>query len=68
MLTKLDHFHKTRSGLLMFGLVELILTYVSVSLALAHGFFLWYLLTLIFLVGTLQNFIHLIWSFFRGKR
>ena len=60
MLNKLDKWHKTRIGLLTFGLVELALAYAFVSLSIDRGNFLWYLLALIFLVGALRNFIALV--------
>ena len=70
MLQKLDRWHKTRLGLLTFGLVELALTYGFMSLAIDRGNLWWYLLTLLFLIGMLQNFVHLVGSFFnkRNKR
>jgi hypothetical protein len=68
MLNKLDKWHKTRLGLLVFAIVELGLAYGFISLAIDRGNFLWYLLALIFLVGALQNLVKLIGSFFHGKR
>jgi hypothetical protein len=68
MLQKLDRWHKTRPGLTVFGLVELALTYGFMSLAIDRGNLFWYLLTLLFLVGALQNFVYLIGSFIRGKK
>ncbi|HWB38828.1 MAG TPA: hypothetical protein VG604_01150 [Candidatus Saccharimonadales bacterium] len=68
MISRLDKWHKTRLGLLVFGLLELAITYAFVSLAIDRGNLWWYLLTLIFLVGTLQNLIKLIGTFFHGKR
>jgi len=63
MLQQLDRFHKRKLGLLIFGLVELAITYGFMSLAIDRGNFWWYILTLIFLIGALQNFVHLIGSF-----
>ena len=68
MLQQLDRFHKRKLGLLIFGLVELAITYGFMSLAIDRGNFWWYILTLIFLIGTLQNFVHLIGSFLGGKK
>jgi hypothetical protein len=68
MIQKLDIWHKTRLGLLVFGLVELAITYGFVSLAIDRGNFLWYVLALIALIGSLQNFVKLIGAFFSGKR
>lgn len=60
MINKLDKWHKTKLGLLAFGLAELAIAYGFGSLAIDRGNLLWYLLTLIFLVGALQNFFKLI--------
>ncbi|HEX7632864.1 MAG TPA: hypothetical protein VF401_00910 [Candidatus Saccharimonadales bacterium] len=73
MINKLDTWHKTKLGLLIFGLVELGLAYGFVSLAIDRGSFLYYLLALIFLVGALQNLLKLLKSLFyknslRSKR
>jgi len=65
MLAKLDIWHKTKLGYLIFGLIELAITYGFASLAIDRGGLGWYLLTLIFLVGTLQNILKLISSFFK---
>lgn len=55
MIQKFDKWHKTRLGLLIFALVELAIAYGFMSLSIDRGNFFWYLLTLIFLVGALQN-------------
>lgn len=68
MFKRLDKWHKTKLGLLVFAIVELALTYFFGSLAIDRGNLWWYLLALIFLVGLLQNFVKLIGSFFHGKR
>ena len=60
MLKRLDNWHKTRVGLLVFSIVELALAYGFVSLAIDRGNFIWYLLTLVFFVGGLQNLVKLI--------
>lgn len=60
--------HQTKTGLLVFGLAELGLAYVFASLAIARGNFLWYLLTLIFLIGTIQNLFKFIGALLHGKR
>jgi hypothetical protein len=68
MINQLDKWHKTRTGLAVFAVVELAITYGFASLAIDRGNPLWYLLTLIFLVGTLQNLFKLIGSFIpKGK-
>ncbi len=68
MIDKLDKWHKTKLGLLIFALVELALAYGFVSLAIDRGNILWYLLSLIFLVGALQNVFKVIGAFAHGKR
>ncbi|HSW85187.1 MAG TPA: hypothetical protein VLF79_01050 [Candidatus Saccharimonadales bacterium] len=67
MFKQLDNWHKTKSGLLLFGIIELALTYGFMSLAIDRGNPIWYLFTLIFLIGALQNFIKLIGAIVRGK-
>lgn len=67
MLNRLDKWHKTRSGWLVFTLAELGLAYGFASLSIDRGNLWWYLLTLIFLVGALQNFFKLIGALARGK-
>ncbi|MEK7599481.1 MAG: hypothetical protein AAB462_00385 [Patescibacteria group bacterium] len=69
MINQLDKWHKTKLGLAVFAVVELAITYGFASLAIDRGNPLWYLLTLIFLVGTLQNLFKLIGSFIsNGKK
>lgn len=65
-MKRLHSFHQTKPGLLIFALVELALAYGFASLSIDRGNFWYYLLTLIFLVGTLQNLFKLIGAFFRG--
>ena len=59
-LAKLDKFHKTRLGYLVFGLVELGLAYLFASLAINSGDWWEYALTIIFLFGFLQNLVQVI--------
>ncbi len=66
-MKQLQKWHQTKLGLLVFGLVELGLAYGFVSLSIDRGNFLYYLLTLIFLIGALQNLLHFGHSFFRKK-
>lgn len=68
MIKQLDKWHRTKPGLLVFALVELALAYGFVSLSIDRGNFLWYLLTLIFFIGFLQNFIKLIGRVFHVSR
>ena len=59
MLKTLDKWHKTKLGYLIAALVELAIAYVFASLAIDRGNFWYYLLTLIFMVGSLQNLVKL---------
>jgi hypothetical protein len=67
MLNSIDKWHKTKLGLLVFALVELGIAYGFASLAIDRGNFWYYLLTLIFLVGFLQNSSKLIVKIVRKK-
>ena len=66
MLNKLDHWHKTKLGLLVFALIELAIAYGFVSLSIDRGNPFWYLLTLVFFIGFLQNTVKLIGKLFHG--
>lgn len=68
MIKQLDKWYGTRLGLLVFALVELAITYGFITLAIDRGNLWYYLLTLVFLVGTLQNLVKLIGSFVHGKQ
>jgi len=63
---QLDKFHKTKLGFLVFGIVELIIAYGFASLSIDRGNLWWYLLTLIFLIGSIQNFVKLIKKIIHG--
>lgn len=62
MLQQLKAWHKTSLGLFVFAVLELALSYVFISLSIDKGNFIYYLLTIIFLVGFLRNFITLLYS------
>ena len=66
MLNRLNKWHKTKLGYLAFGLVELALAYGFASLAIDRGNLWYYLLTLIFLVGALQNLFKFIGKIING--
>jgi len=68
MLQKLDTWHKTKPGFLVFTLAELAVAYGWASLAIDRGNFWYYLLALIFLVGALQNLVKLIGVLFHVSR
>ena len=65
-MKKLHKWHQTTVGLLAFGLIELASAYGFASLAIDRGGPWWYLLTLIFLVGALQNVFKLIGKLTNG--
>jgi hypothetical protein len=67
-MNSLHKWHQTKLGLFVFGLIELAIAYGFASLAIDSGSLWWYLLTLIFFVGFLQNLFRLIGSFFRNKK
>jgi hypothetical protein len=67
MISKLDKWHKSKVGLLVAALVEFGIAYGFASLAIDRGTLWWYLLTLIFLVGALQNLFRLIGTIIHGK-
>jgi hypothetical protein len=66
-MKKLHKWHRTKVGLLIFGLIELSVAYGFASLAIDRGGLWWYLLTLILLVGALQNLFKLIGKFLRRQ-
>jgi hypothetical protein len=51
----IDKFHKTRLGYLVFGLVELGISYLLANAALGSGDWWEWLLAFVFLFGFLQN-------------
>jgi len=60
-LQQLDKFHKTRIGYLVFGLVELAMSYGFANWALGDGSLWWWAAAFILLFGALQNFAHTVW-------
>lgn len=68
MIKQLDKWHKTKTGYLVFALVELGLAYLFVSLSIDKGNFWYYGLTLVFLVGSLRNLFALLSSLKRNRR
>lgn len=64
MIDKFDKWHKTKLGLLIFGLLELAIAYGFASLSIDRGNFFWYLLTLLFLFGSIQNFFKFVKALF----
>ncbi len=68
MFKRLDKFHKTKIGHLLFGATELAIAYGFVSLAIDKGNFFYYFLALVFLVGALQNFLKLAGRVLHGNK
>jgi hypothetical protein len=68
MLSKLNHWHKTKPGLLVFGLVELLIALGLGSWTFGNGNLWLWLLTIFFLVGGLQNIFKLIGKLFHGRK
>jgi hypothetical protein len=66
-LSSLDKFHKSRTGYLVFGLVELALAYVCFSWAVDSGRVLAYCVALIVMLGVLQIFVYLVGGFVHGR-
>jgi hypothetical protein len=64
---RLHKRHQAKLGLLIFGLIELAIAYGFASLAIDRGNLLWYLLALLFLIGSLQNLFKLIGKVIHGK-
>lgn len=59
ILNRLDAWHQTKAGLLVFGLVELAGAYIFASWAINSGSLLDYFLAIMLLVGFIQNFVKL---------
>jgi hypothetical protein len=64
----LDTWHKTRAGLLTFALVELLLAYGAASWAIDSGNILLYIMTIVLIIGGLQNLIKLVIALLHGSR
>lgn len=58
-LNRLDRFHKTKKGYLVFGLAELVLAYIFISIAVDTANMWAYLAGLVLSIGTVLNFINL---------
>jgi hypothetical protein len=59
LVERFDRWHKTKVGLLTFGLVELAGCYILVSRAIHTGSLWQYALGAVFLVGAVQNFVRI---------
>ena len=67
MINKIHIWHHTKTGLLVFAVLELAIAYGFFSLSLDRGNIWWYLLTSIFFIGFVQNIVKLIGSLFHGQ-
>jgi hypothetical protein len=67
-LKRLDDFHKTRTGYLVFGLLELGLTYLLFRLAANSGSLWEWALAVILFIGFLQNFGRLFGQWLARKK
>lgn len=67
-MKKLQDWHRTRLGYIVFAVVEAAGFYGAASLSIDRGSLWYYILAIILLVGTLQNLVKLIGTFFHGKR
>lgn len=56
-ITKLHNWKQTRMGQIITGVAEGVLAYIFASLAIDTASWWYYLLTLLFVVGTVQNFV-----------
>ncbi len=61
MLEKLNRFHQTRLGHVVFGLVELAMAAGFLDWALDTGNLLWWIATALLLIGVVENFVKAIW-------
>lgn len=60
MFQRLDIWHKTKTGLAVFGLLEAGLAYVFASWAIDSGSLIDWFLAIVLAVGTLQNLVKFI--------
>lgn len=59
-LHRLDKFHKTMVGYLVFGLAELVLAYVFALWAIDNGNVWLYLITVVFFASAVQDAVKLL--------
>jgi hypothetical protein len=67
-MQQLAKWHQRKLGLLTFAAIELVIAYGFASLSIDRGNPWWYLLTLVFLAGTLHNLLRLINKIVHGKK
>jgi len=68
ILQKLDEFHKTRPGYLVFGVIELAMAYGFADWALDTGALWWWVIAIFLFAGALQNFFKLALAIIKGRR
>lgn len=56
-IDQIDKFHQTRRGRITFGLIELLVAYILVSLAIDSGSIWQYIAAIILIVGAINNLI-----------
>ena len=61
-LKNIHKFHQTKSGYIFFGLTELLLAYIAISIALDSASMWWYALGILLFIGSIMNLV----GFFRG--
>jgi hypothetical protein len=59
-MKQLHNWHQTKVGLLTFLVIEVALIYIFGSLSISRGNLWYYLLTLLFVVGAIQNLVKFI--------
>jgi hypothetical protein len=66
-MARIEAFHKTSRGYLIFGVIELALAYLFISWAIDSGSLLDWFLTIILLAGFVQNLVRLVRKLAQGK-
>jgi hypothetical protein len=56
-IEQIDKFHKTRKGRVTFGLIELIVAYIFISLAINSGSIWQYVIAIILIIGAFNNLL-----------
>lgn len=67
MLEQIHTFHQTKRGFITFGVIELVLLYIVVSIALDTASMWAYAAAIVLLVGTVMNIINA-FTFKEGKQ
>jgi hypothetical protein len=67
-LQAIDRWHKTSRGHLVFGLIELGLAYLFVSLSIDSGSLFEYAITVLFFAGAVQNFVRIFRTTKNGRK